>query len=323
MKEKINSLRIEVDRFAKIVNTQSKSTPSYIEIISVVFSILAVIKELEQCGFTRGEIVPYLTPVRETLSQSPFFKRMQNWPRGYQGDFETIEYLMSAVNRAPKETIAYHLEQYGLTSPAAQQHRNKVMRQAELILKKNHELENARFLSIACGSSPDLEYVQTYLKGNPSFTLYDYDKDALDYSKNRLAGIKDYCNFRQGNVLRINRDLRDADLFDLVITGGLFDYLNDKVVIKVLNYIWYNLLSKNGMVFFTNMSPDNPDRIWIEYLADWFLITRDEKKIINLCVSTGIPESSISISRDITNCTIMVEANKQHHQTGTGGSGFY
>jgi hypothetical protein len=98
MKEKINSLRIEVDRFAKIVNTQSKSTPSYIEIISVVFSILAVIKELEQCGFTRGEIVPYLTPVRETLSQSPFFKRMQNWPRGYQGDFETIEYLMSAVN---------------------------------------------------------------------------------------------------------------------------------------------------------------------------------------------------------------------------------
>jgi len=39
----------------------------------------------------------------------------------------------------------------------------------------------------------------------------------------------------------------------------------------------------------------------------WKILSDDIKK---LCLSAGIPEKSIRISRDGTNCSIMVEANK-------------
>lgn len=40
-------------------------------------------------------------------SRSPFISRLQSWPRGYPGDFETIESLVQQINRATPGTEPY------------------------------------------------------------------------------------------------------------------------------------------------------------------------------------------------------------------------
>ena len=51
----------------------------------------------------RDEILKELYPLREAVRQSPFLQRAQDWPRGYQGDFETIEYILEAKKQGRGE----------------------------------------------------------------------------------------------------------------------------------------------------------------------------------------------------------------------------
>src|SRR5437588_819468 len=50
---------------------------------------------LERCGWTAGRIRESIVPSRQVLATSPFIRRCQEWPRGYAGDFETVEYMMA------------------------------------------------------------------------------------------------------------------------------------------------------------------------------------------------------------------------------------
>ena len=74
--------------------------------------------------------------------------------------------------------MEFYLERYALSSPAAQQHRNKIRMQKQLI---RHALSRGgRVLSLACGSCPDLvgeEHVLTI--GGGLFVGFDQDADAL------------------------------------------------------------------------------------------------------------------------------------------------
>ena len=68
----------------------------------------------------RETILDELGSVRSLCARSPFVRRLQTWPRGYPGDFETVEYIMNAENRAEPGTLDYWLEQHTLTSDIAQ-----------------------------------------------------------------------------------------------------------------------------------------------------------------------------------------------------------
>src|SRR5688500_2909423 len=65
-----------------------------------VRGLCAAVLGCEEAELTHEEIVQILEPVRRVHAQSPFVSRLQQWPRGYPGDFETVEYLVSGRNRA-------------------------------------------------------------------------------------------------------------------------------------------------------------------------------------------------------------------------------
>ncbi len=65
---------------------------------------------LAETTLSRDEIISKLAGIRQIHRESPFFVRTQDWPRGYAGDFETIEYIIQGVNQAPKSTMGYYLE---------------------------------------------------------------------------------------------------------------------------------------------------------------------------------------------------------------------
>ena len=98
--------------------------------ISLTHRLVVTIVRLEANGHARQELLGVLQRARVVHAESPFVRRLQEWPRGYAGDFETVEYLLQQRNRAVVGRFAYFLEQYALGSPIAQQHRNKVDIQA-------------------------------------------------------------------------------------------------------------------------------------------------------------------------------------------------
>src|SRR6185503_14726420 len=135
-------------------------------------------------------------------------------------------------------------------------------------------------------------FAQHWVRADAHFTLLDSDAEALRCSRDRLAPIASRCRFVEGNVLRLRQLLAGDGPFDLILVGGLFDYLRERTIARILTLLWSEFLAEGGKLFFTNISPDNPDRLLIEYLADWVLVARDEQSLLRLCHDAGIDEQS-------------------------------
>ena len=266
----------------------------------------------ETNGISKDVILQELEEVRAIQGKSPFVARLQNWERGYPGDFETIEYLLQAKNKASKDSIAYLVEMYCLNTGIAQQHRNKVRFQADRILQtilqgaKTHAPK--KILIIACGSSPDVALIQDLINDcDFQLVLNDMDKDALELSRQKLSGIENKVEFVHGNIFRCAGKLAAFGKFDLIVTGGLFDYLDEKQAVFLTNITYSKLLAPNGKFIFTNIGKPNPYKYWMEYCANWFLIERDETNIEQILLKSDISPESATISKDSTGLTYLVE----------------
>lgn len=277
----------------------SDSTDTFHRAVALIHGTCEALAKCEHAGVDAAQLRRILAPARAIHARSPFIRRLQEWPRGYPGDFETIEWLCRAENRAEPGTFAHALERYALTSSIAQQHRNKVVFQAACILQALEEHAPARILSIACGSSPDIRSILGHVKPGAEFVLCDSDRDALTFSAQRLGALADRCGFVHGMVPRVLRQVGDRGPYHLIFAGGLFDYLPDRLVALTLRTAWRSLLAPGGRIVFTNIARGNPFRLWLEYLAEWRLIERSDDDIERICGEAGIA-SPVTLQRDST-----------------------
>ncbi|MEO8484229.1 MAG: class I SAM-dependent methyltransferase [Acidobacteriota bacterium] len=273
--------------------------------ISLSHELAHALTERQQRRGSREQILEQIEPARAVYAESPFVRRLQTWPRGYAGDFETIEYLLQQQNHAEPGRFAYWLERYALDSAIAQQHRNKVDLQARAIvdaaLVSSTPEDVARILVLAAGGSPDLRQVQTLLSTSRAhIVLLDQDPDALAFSAEQLPLLRERLSLLNRNVVRGLQDARRFGPYSLVVAGGLFDYLPDRMAVLVLRQIRERLLHAGGRVLFTNITEPNPYRYWIEYVGEWCLIHRSESEVRTLCHEAGFADESIEVKSDRT-----------------------
>jgi extracellular factor (EF) 3-hydroxypalmitic acid methyl ester biosynthesis protein len=126
-----------------------------------------------------------------------------------------------------------------------------------------------------------------------SFTLMDFSEETLAYTK---ARIDEACALRGVQVpvtlvhesvhnllKRASSDRGDRGdkggapelPFDFVYCAGLFDYLSDKVCMRLLQYFAART-RVDGNILVTNVHSANPQRNVMEHLLEWHLIYRDE-----------------------------------------------
>jgi extracellular factor (EF) 3-hydroxypalmitic acid methyl ester biosynthesis protein len=278
-------------------------------VVSQVHLLLANILELESLGVAKETIHAAVSEVRKMHAHSPIIARMQNWPRGYAGDYETVEIILSGRCVSQKGTLAYHLERYVLDCPASQQHRNKVVVQAELIRSTIAANPDAHILIMACGGCPDLKTLSRELKAfRGQLWLNDVDKDALERSTAEIARVCPSVKSVSGNVVELLRDAKSLPKFDLIVAGGLFDYLEDRVARFVIKGS-YSCLRTSGRFFFTNIGK-NPYRPWMEYCGEWFLRERYAATLSNLVIESGVPANNIRFSTETTGLTNLIEITK-------------
>lgn len=278
-------------------------------VVSLIHDICDALADAEANGVDPRVLRKTVATARHIHARSPFITRLQQWPRGYPGDFETIEWLWRGDNRAPAGSLGYAFEAYALSAAIAQQHRNKVALQAACMRQAMHADPSCRVLSIGCGSSPDVRSVIDHASPGARFTLCDSDPDALAYSRMALGSAADRCQFVAGFVPRVLRRVRADGPFNMILAGGLFDYLSDRFIHRTLHDAWHELLAPGGLILFTNIADGNPFRVWLEYLADWRLIERSEEDVVRLCEDAGVPVEP-ALARDATGLAIVATIRK-------------
>ncbi len=282
----------------------------YHKVVASMHELCFAILEAEKNSRTRAVIEEIIEPAREIHGRSVFIKRLQEWPRKYPGDFETIEYLCDLENKSLYGTVEYYIEEYALNSAIAQQQRNKLHHQSEIILDTLLSSgEEKRILSVGCGGCRDILSIEKYIKNIRSeIIINDRDSDALDLSKERLKNLKG-LRVVPGNIIQALRTAEKLGPFDLIVTGGLFDHMSDKHVSFFLKHALKKHLKHDGTLFFANAVEGNPFRVWMEYLADWRLNYRSEDDIVSLFNAAGCPDRSMRINKDETGLAFFVEVN--------------
>jgi len=270
----------------------------------------ATIDDCYSVGNSREEILSVLRSAADVYARSPFVSRLQNWPRGYPGDFESIEYIVDQINKAPPHTVEYFIEQYSLGSPISQQHRNKVAHQASLIRKYARKAA-IKILIVACGSAPDVRSCMPEIAASDCrLVLNDMDADALSYIQEKLSPILDRLVFIKGNVLTNINKLAPFGPFDLILCGGLFDYLTDNQINFLLHKADERLLAPGGVLFFSNIGTGNPYRTMIEHFGAWRLIERDKDDLCRLVSTLVASGSEFAVTRDGTGLAYLAELKK-------------
>jgi SAM-dependent methyltransferase len=98
--------------------------------------------------------------------------------------------------------------------------------------------------------------------------------------------------------------------FDLVVAGGLFDSLPDRWAVATLRAV-ERMLNPGGRLIFSNIAAGNPFRAWLEYLAEWQLIERDQEALELLLSESGFPTDGAHIFRDSSDLAFMVEVQRK------------
>lgn len=305
-------LQTAVDRFCALEQRAAAITPSalYHAALSRLHDICSAVIRCEAEGMTRDSIVASLAAARRIHSHSPFVRRLQDWPRGYPGDFETVAQIVRGPVAAAQQTLAATCEAYSLNFPIAQQHRNKIHHQSQRLLSTMiRRPRTNRILTLACGGVPDFELIEPYLADFAGeLWLNDIDAGALDRAAEVLHSVADRSHFIKGNGILMAGSFPGP--FDLVLAGGLFDYLETPHAIRLIRTIFHDKLLPGGSFFFTNIASGNPFRCLIEYMGDWRLIERSEEDVLALCRRARVPAEAVSIRTDETGLALLIDVTK-------------
>jgi extracellular factor (EF) 3-hydroxypalmitic acid methyl ester biosynthesis protein len=99
----------------------------------------------------------------------------------------------------------------------------------------------------------------TDLKGDTLFFLNDADEEAIRFSTAHLREIEHQLRPVAGNLFRSLRRFSELGPFDLIVTGGIFDYLNDAAFCKTTSRLIACLVPR-GKLCLTNFAEPNPYR---------------------------------------------------------------
>jgi extracellular factor (EF) 3-hydroxypalmitic acid methyl ester biosynthesis protein len=243
-------------------------------------------------GYVFKEVFPYL--MRSRFAERAYYK-----PKGYAGDFMMIE-LIYRQQAEGDGKLGRLIDGWALNQvpPRAVRARRRLL--GKLIddtCRGVYRLRRAqgppmRLMNLACGSARelfDIINVCDYSDRIEAICI-DIDPEALQFANQHVnTGVHQASvKFMTENVIKwsMGRVAHDFGLQDLIYSSGLCDYLDDRLLLRMIKRC-YEHLNPGGTLIIGNFSTSNPDRFFMDYLLYWRLIHRDEAKLRDLFSQTG------------------------------------
>ncbi len=186
---------------------------------------------------------------------------------------------------------------------------------SERVMAENHGKETA-VTSLACGPAEELFDVFDQLEKPEQLkaSCLDIDLQALAFvaekrDKRRLQTRMQLIN---ANLvyLALGRHKLDLKDQDLIYSIGLIDYFNDKLVLKLLDWI-YTRLRPGGKVIVGNFHPRNSSKAMMDYLLEWKLIHRNEEDMNRLFRMSAFGRPTTNIRFEGENINLFAECVRE------------
>jgi SAM-dependent methyltransferase len=228
-------------------------------------------------------------------------KRAYEKPRGYPGDYLTLENIYNEQSSSPG--IGYYSDRYFLENEYSVAVRNRKDKMKEILMDfiKYNNNSTIKFLNFACGSCREIKelFIDERLHTNKKivFTLVDHDEEALEFAKNLFKNAPPNLelNYLKVDVLKLaeNTELR-AHLVnqDFVYSIGLADYLPDRILKNFIKFC-IGTLAKNGKFIITHKDIERCHPISPDWFCNWDFYSRNEKHLVDLVKSVGVTDFNI------------------------------
>lgn len=237
--------------------------------------------------------------------KSYFMHRARTWPLGYPGDYETLENIYRAV---PLSTgIGCYLDRHFLATTLGTAVRDRKDLVLELLKKELAVRTEPGVLDLACGSCREIvELSREIREAKARVICVDIDSAALDFAAGRLA----YANFpasqvvfRKYNAIKMinhERNLKEFGMQDVIYSVGLFDYLDDAILSRILQAL-YELLNPGGRLIATFKDRTRYETYDYHWFVDWAsFFQRTEEDARRILGAAGIPADKLTMQRDRT-----------------------
>ncbi len=211
---------------------------------------------------------------------------------GYAGDFEIIDKIYQNFLSPKKELQNW--DRFVHHQPAFKAVKNRLSYFLDQMWKL--QITNptgATVLNLASGPGRDMfESFRVIGKSNIHIDCVEQDKTAINYAKTVCHDYLDHISFIHRNACRFTPQKK----YDLIWSGGLFDYFNDELFKRMIKRL-LSALARNGQLVIGNFSERNPTQSYMDFF-DWVLYHRSEETLRTLAIECGVSPNNISIEQE-------------------------
>jgi len=255
------------------------------------------------------EMLPYILT---TETADRFYSK----PRGYAGDYLAIGNIYRNVPGGTGR-LGPIIDRMFLETPPSKAVRNRRVLFADEIVATVGAQPDGKVNVMCMASGPASEVFDAFArlddKTRLRVTLLDIDLQSLAYVDDIRARQKlvNQINLVNENLiaLYLGRGKTKVEPQDLIYSIGLIDYLNDKLVNKLLQYAYENL-APGGRVILGNFHPNNPAKEFMDYVLEWNLIHRTEEDMHRLFEHSSFRRRCTKIRFEAEGVNIFAECVK-------------
>jgi extracellular factor (EF) 3-hydroxypalmitic acid methyl ester biosynthesis protein len=262
--------------------------------------------EVKDKDIIRDARIRFREKTNPILSKSYLINRARTWPKGYQGDYKTLEYAYK--NTPFSEGIGHYLDLYLLNVDLADAIRNRINKLRDILRDELLKRQKPSVLNIACGSCREVfELAPEIEKSGAKITCIDLDNDALSFAANRLSYtnisplISDQVNLRKYNALRMfdhELNMSEFGKQDIIYSLGFFDYLESEFLSNLLGAL-YAMLKPGGKLIASFKDANRYRHQDYHWVVDWDgFLQRNEEDFRSIFFDAKIPEDAITEMRE-------------------------
>ncbi len=237
-------------------------------------------------------------------------------PRGYAGDFFTIEMIYE--DRADGQgRLGPYIDRWVLDRPSARAVKNRRGFLAQMIhsvASGCSDEEPLAITSLACGPAREIfDILEAGQVSNIRATCVDIDHEALAYAAGlaEQRGVTQNVTFVQDNVVRMSLGRGKVTIppQKLIYSIGLIDYLQDDLVVKLIDWS-HDHLVQGGTLVLGNFDISNPNKAYMDHVLEWVLIHRSAEQLIELFSRSKFGGSRVSVEAEASGINLFASCSR-------------
>jgi len=249
------------------------------------------------------------------IRESYFVKRGFLKPHGFPGDFVIVENMYEGNTKSLG--LGYVYDVIFLNTQLCQGLRNRkdYMKQVIVNFLGQKQSEEVVLFNVGCGGSRELREISIPNEGEGlAVYLMDFDKKAIKFSMEQLVP-----KIPKAELIPLNIDARELysqpkgknkiKPCDLIYSIGLFDYLPDRVLIKLLQSL-VSFLKENGLLIFAHKDYTFYNPRIADWFCDWKYYPRTQQDFKGILEKIKVKNDQVSFSREKDGYIFFVEIKK-------------